>query len=46
MTRFGKVVKIKGFKPFTSAAMALDEINVAESSAPTTSKFPRAELPR
>ena len=33
MTRFGKVVTLKGFKPFTSAAMALDEINnVAESS--------------
>ena len=24
MTRFGKVVTLKGFKPFTSAAMALD----------------------
>ena len=27
MTRFGKVVKLKGFKPFTSAANALEQIN-------------------
>mmetsp|Transcript_20310 Transcript_20310/g.32924 ORF Transcript_20310/g.32924 Transcript_20310/m.32924 type:complete len:491 (-) Transcript_20310:460-1932(-) len=32
MTRFGKVVKLKGFKPFTSAANALGEINQISDS--------------
>jgi hypothetical protein len=32
MTRFGKVVKLKGFKPFTSAANALGEINSVSES--------------
>ena len=32
MTRFGKVVKLKGFKPFTSAANALAEINSISDS--------------
>jgi hypothetical protein len=32
MTRFGKVVKLKGFKPFVSAANALGEINAISES--------------
>eukprot|EP00227_Mantoniella_beaufortii_P015945 CAMPEP_0197590590 /NCGR_PEP_ID=MMETSP1326-20131121/11528_1 /TAXON_ID=1155430 /ORGANISM="Genus nov. species nov., Strain RCC2288" /LENGTH=493 /DNA_ID=CAMNT_0043155705 /DNA_START=91 /DNA_END=1572 /DNA_ORIENTATION=+ len=32
MARFGKVVKLKGFKPFTSAANALGEINMISDS--------------
>ena len=32
MTRFGKVIKLKGFKPFTSAANALGEINSISDS--------------
>ena len=48
MTRFGKVVKLKGFKPFTSAAMALDEINnVAESTCSDDLKnFLELNLPK
>ena len=32
MSRFGKVVKLKGFKPFVSAANALGEINSISDS--------------
>lgn len=35
MQRFGKVVKLKGFKPFTSAGNALGEINAISESVCT-----------
>jgi nucleolar protein 56 len=48
MTRFGKVVKLKGFKPFTSAANALEQINsVAESTCSDDLKnFLEMNLPK
>ena len=48
MTRVGKVVKLKGFKPFTSAANALEQINsVAESTCSDDLKnFLEMNLPR
>lgn len=32
MERFGKVVKLSAFKPFTSAANALEQINAVSES--------------
>lgn len=32
MTRFGKVVKLVAFKPFTSAANALEQVNAVSES--------------
>ena len=41
LERFGKIVKLVGFKPFTSAANALENINaVSEGSYMRTCRMP------